>query len=68
VTYLEFGGWNSMRIALTSISEKDFNNENWKWTKPQYISPPGQIHKNWVLFPEKINGKYAILHSITPTD
>jgi predicted GH43/DUF377 family glycosyl hydrolase len=30
------------------------------------ISPPGQAHKNWVIFPEKIKGKYAILHSITP--
>ena len=30
------------------------------------ISPPGSINKNWVLFPEKINGKFAILHSISP--
>jgi predicted GH43/DUF377 family glycosyl hydrolase len=30
------------------------------------ISPAGEIHKNWVLFPEKINGKFAILHSISP--
>lgn len=30
------------------------------------ISPPGEVHKNWVLFPEKINGKFAILHSISP--
>ena len=30
------------------------------------ISPPGEIHKNWVLFPEKIKGKYAILHSLSP--
>jgi predicted GH43/DUF377 family glycosyl hydrolase len=66
VTYLAFGGWNSMRLAITSISEKDLEDENWKWTKPRYISPPGQVHKNWVLFPEKIKGKYAILHSITP--
>ena len=28
------------------------------------ISPPGEIHKNWVIFPEKINGKFAILHGI----
>ena len=30
------------------------------------ISPPGEIHKNWVIFPEKLNGKFAVLHSITP--
>jgi len=38
----------------------------WNWEIPVLISPPGQIHKNWVLFPEKINNKYAILHSISP--
>ena len=31
-----------------------------------FISKPGQIQKNWMVFPEKINGKYAVLHSITP--
>lgn len=30
------------------------------------ISPPGEIHKNWVIFPEKIKGKFAILHSFYP--
>lgn len=66
VTYLAFGGWNSMRIALTSISEKDLRDQRWNWTKPQFMSPPGQVNKNWVLFPEKVKGKYAILHSISP--
>jgi len=66
VTYVAFGGWNSIRMALTSISVKDFRNENWNWRKPVYLSPPNETHKNWVLFPEKINGKYAILHGIAP--
>lgn len=26
----------------------------------------GGVNKNWVLFPEKINGKFAILHSVSP--
>ena len=30
------------------------------------ISPAGEVNKNWVLFPEKIDGKFAILHSISP--
>lgn len=64
--YTAFDGWGSIRMALTSLSLKDFCNQNWKWKKPVFISPPGEIHKNWVLFPEKINGKYAILHSISP--
>ena len=40
--------------------------KKWKWKLPVLISPPGEVHKNWLIFPEKINGKYAILHSINP--
>jgi predicted GH43/DUF377 family glycosyl hydrolase len=64
--YTAFDGWGSVRMALTSISLDDFIKRRWDWKKPVLISPPGQIHKNWVLFPEKIKGKYAILHSISP--
>ncbi len=64
--YVAFEGWDSVRIALTSITLKDFKEGKWKWKKPVHLSPPGQVHKNWLLFPEKINGKYAILHSIVP--
>jgi predicted GH43/DUF377 family glycosyl hydrolase len=65
--YTAFDGWGSVRIALTSISLDDFIKRQWEnWRKPVLISPPGEIHKNWVLFPEKINKKYAILHSISP--
>lgn len=64
--YVAFEGWDSVRIALTSISVEDFNAGRWQWRKPALISAPGQVCKNWVLFPEKINGKFAILHSITP--
>jgi len=55
-----------LRVALTSIKIKDFLSKNWRWTPSRLISPPGEVHKNWVIFPEKINGKYAILHSISP--
>lgn len=64
--YTAFDGWGSVRIALTQISLDDFINKRWNWREPVLISPPNQIHKNWVLFPEKINGKYVILHSISP--
>jgi predicted GH43/DUF377 family glycosyl hydrolase len=64
--YTAFDGWGSIRIALSSISLDDFLNKRWNWEKPVLISPPGEAHKNWVLFPEKINGKFAILHNITP--
>jgi len=64
--YTLFDGWGSLRIALTSIRLDDFINRRFNWREPVLISPPGEIHKNWVLFPEKINGKYAILHSFAP--
>jgi len=64
--YTAFDGWGSVRIALSSISLDDFIAKRWEWKEPVLISPPGQIHKNWALFPEKIKGKYAIIHSVSP--
>ncbi|MFA6520640.1 MAG: hypothetical protein WCT44_03480 [Candidatus Paceibacterota bacterium] len=64
--YTAFDGWGSVRIALTSVSLEDFINKRFSWREPVLISPPGEIHKNWALFPEKIKGKYAILHAISP--
>ena len=64
--YTAFDGWGSIRIALSSISLDDFISKRWYWREPVLISPPGEINKNWVLFPEKIKGKYAILHSLSP--
>ena len=66
LTYTAFDGWSSIRIAFTSIPLKDFIDKNWNWKDPVFISAEGEIHKNWVLFPEKIKGKYAILHCISP--
>lgn len=55
-----------LRVGLTSISVDDFMHGRWNWQPPICISPPGQVNKNWVIFPEKIRGHYAILHAITP--
>lgn len=67
MTFNAFDGWDYIRIGLTMMSVEDFIAKRWhKWTKPLLISPPGQIHKNWMVFPEKVNGKFAILHSISP--
>lgn len=67
LTYNAFDGWDYIRVALTSISEEDFRAKHWRWATPKLLSKAGERHKNWVLFPEKINGKFAILHSIVPT-
>jgi len=66
MTYTAFDGVNPPGVALTSIRTKDFLKGNWNWRKPALISAPQQAHKNWVIFPQKINGKFAILHSLTP--
>lgn len=57
---------NGLRVGLTSIKVDDFLNKKWQWKSPVLISPPDEVHKNWLIFPEKINGQYAILHSIRP--
>lgn len=62
--YHAFDGWNFLRLAMTYISVTDFENRDWNWSDSVLISPPGQWHKNWVMFPEKINGKFAILHNM----
>ncbi len=64
ITYVTLN--EGIRVVLTSIREDDFLNKRWRWRKPVLISPPGEMHKNWVIFPEKIKGKYAILHSVNP--
>lgn len=66
MTYVNYDGWSHPRVALTSISTEDFVNRHWNWDEPVLISPPGVVDKNAVIFPEKINGKYVIMHRIFP--
>jgi len=66
VTFTAFDGWGSVRVGLTSINFDDFKNKKWNWKETTLISPPGEINKNWVIFPEKIGGKFAIMHSFVP--
>lgn len=64
--YIAFDGINPPGVALSYISKANFLAKRWKWSQPCLISRPKQIQKNWVLFPEKINGKYAVLHGLSP--
>lgn len=64
--YVAFDGKSLPRVAITSIGLGDFLAKRWKWKPPKIISPPGVIDKSACLFPEKINGKYAIMHRIFP--
>lgn len=67
MTYVAFDGYSPPRVALTSMPVEDFLKRNWdKWSTPKLISPPGMVNKNAVIFPEKINGKYMIIHRVYP--
>lgn len=64
ITYTACDG--GLGVGLSSIKIKDFINNNWNWKTPKIISKPGEVHKNWLIFPKKFNNKYAIIHSISP--
>jgi predicted GH43/DUF377 family glycosyl hydrolase len=66
MTYVAFNGYSEPRIALTSISLKNFLNHNWLWTHPVLISKPGMVTKSACILPEKINGKYVVFHRVFP--
>lgn len=68
MTFNVFNGWDSMRVAVISIKEDDLLNKKWFWKNFEYLSHPGDRQKNWVLFPEKFNGKFAIFHNLDKGD
>jgi hypothetical protein len=62
MTYTACDG--GLGVALTSISKKDFLSKRWNWKRPKLISSPREVHKNWVLFPEKIGGRARALGDV----
>lgn len=66
MTYVAFDGVSPPRVALTSIQLNDFLAKRWQWSRPVMISPPGIVDKSAVIFPEKVCGKYVVMHRIFP--
>lgn len=64
LSFSAFYNWSSLRVGVVSLSVDDLLSKRWRWSPPVFISPEYEVHKNWVIFPEKINGKFAILHSL----
>lgn len=63
VTFNMFDNW-ALRVAVIALREDDFLAKRfYNWEGPIILSH-GVRDKNWVLFPEKIGGQFAILHSI----
>ncbi|MFH1310358.1 MAG: glycosidase [Candidatus Omnitrophota bacterium] len=54
-----------VQIGIASISVQDFLNKKWNWSKRIYPFPRVD-NKNSFFFPEKINGKYVLVHRIPP--
>lgn len=66
VTFNMFDDWD-LRVGCISMPQEDFLAKRFnRWEGPITLSR-GRA-KNWVLFPEKINGQYAVLHSIIGED
>ncbi len=66
MTFVAFDGWGFVRMAMTSLPVQHLRKRRWFWSAPAFLSKPNEVHKNWVFFPERINGKYAVLHTISP--
>jgi predicted GH43/DUF377 family glycosyl hydrolase len=63
VTFNMFENW-TLRVGYITMSEEDFLAKRfYKWQGPHVLSH-GNRDKNWVLFPEKLGGQFAVLHSI----
>lgn len=60
--YAAFDGRNLPRVAITWIKADDFLKQKWNWAKPVLISPPDEDDKDAFVFPEKVKGKYLIVH------
>jgi len=66
ICYTAFDAVGPTRIAISSIKKDDFLNENWNWSDPKLISPPGIDDKNSCIIPNFKDGKYGIFHRIYP--
>jgi predicted GH43/DUF377 family glycosyl hydrolase len=62
--YTAFDGIGPPRVAISSITLKDFIAKNWKWEKPFLITPQGYDDKDTCLFPQKFSEGYFIMHRV----
>lgn len=64
MTYTAYNGIHPPRVAITSISKKDFLNKKWKWTPPIPLTDITVDDKDACILPKKVWGKYMLLHRI----
>jgi len=61
----EYSHLQVYQIAATTIAKEDFIKQKWSWGQRK-LPFPGIRNKDAVLFPEKVNGRYVMLHRIEP--
>jgi beta-1,2-mannobiose phosphorylase / 1,2-beta-oligomannan phosphorylase len=64
MTYTAYDGVTP-RIAVSSISTKDFLARRWSaWSMPDLLTPQNVPNKDSTILPEPVNGKYMIFHRV----
>jgi beta-1,2-mannobiose phosphorylase / 1,2-beta-oligomannan phosphorylase len=67
ITFNMFENWK-LRVGVIAMDVEDFLAERFQsWEGPIILSHSDR-DKNWVMFPEKIWGRFAVLHSIIGED
>ncbi|MFA6355020.1 MAG: hypothetical protein WCW65_01170 [Candidatus Paceibacterota bacterium] len=64
ICYTAYDSVHPPKVAISSISEKDFLAKNWNWAKPFLVTPEGLDDKDACLFPTKFKDGYFILHRV----
>lgn len=64
VCYTAFDGIGPPRVAISSITEKNFLARNWLWQKPFLVTPASFDDKDTCIFPEKLPNGYFLVHRV----
>lgn len=64
MTYTAFDG-EVPRVAISTISEKDFKNKNWNaWSMPTILTPMNYPNKDAAIIPKKTRQGYVFIHRV----
>lgn len=66
VCYTAYDGVREPFGAYASIKTEDFLSKNYQWTMPVPLTPLHINDKDVCMFPEKLNGRYLIVHRLDP--
>jgi beta-1,2-mannobiose phosphorylase / 1,2-beta-oligomannan phosphorylase len=61
----EYSHLQVYQVAMTTIVKDDFIHRRWNWGTRK-LPFPGIRNKDAVIFPQRVNGRYVMLHRIDP--